>query len=525
MSNAFAASLDKNFNFDEKEPVINTIFQQYERVVVESLISSFALDFLIADLHGGDVDTIHNVRQIDNDPLMTYKNKANEQAYNQRGEYNSSSYHSHENYIKTNREAKQQKIAGTLKDEYTGKTFAKNDKINLDHVVSAKEIHDDRGRVLAGMCGEDLANSSENLKITNERTNKSKKADSMDKFIDRKGDEYTEDQKATMRKLDKNARESIDHKLFVSYYTSPKFLGETALAAGKVGLKMGARQAMGLILAEVWFTVKEEFQKIQDRFDPKELFCAIKSGVEQGFINAKMKFKTIIDRFFSGALAGALSSVSTTLCNIFLTTSKNIVTVIRQTWASLVEAIKILIFNPDNLLLGDRIKAAVKVLAVGASVVFGTMISEVISKSSVSVIPFVGDILPTFFATLSTGILSCTLLLILDRSSIVQGLVDFLNYLSSDNVKTVDGVIDFYKEQAQQLEYLAAKLQQIDIDSFKKETNMFGEIALQLSEADQSEESLNTYLLTMYKKYNISLPWQGNFDDFMSNKCNRLVFE
>jgi hypothetical protein len=89
----------------------------------------------------------------------------------------------------------QQKDAGCYYDAYTGETIARNEKSDLDHVVSAKEIHDDAGRVLAGLKGTDLANSNENLDATNPRTNRTKKADSMDDFIQKYGDEYTDSQK------------------------------------------------------------------------------------------------------------------------------------------------------------------------------------------------------------------------------------------------------------------------------------------------------------------------------------------
>ena len=36
------------------------------------------------------------------------------------------------------------------------------------------------------------------------------------------------------------------------------------------------------------------------------------------------------------------------LCNVFLTTAKNVVTIIRQTWAYIVEALKILFINPQG---------------------------------------------------------------------------------------------------------------------------------------------------------------------------------
>ncbi len=143
------------------------IFQQYERVLVESLITAFGLDAFLQryDQIGGDVDTIHNVRQIGKDgSQMTYKNEGNMAAYELRGDYDSHSYHSHSEYIRINRGVSEQKKAGTLVDAYTGERIAPNGRTDLDHIISAKEIHDDRGRVLAGLSGEDLANTETNLR-------------------------------------------------------------------------------------------------------------------------------------------------------------------------------------------------------------------------------------------------------------------------------------------------------------------------------------------------------------------------
>ena len=87
--------------YDPEEDIYSNIFSQYEDIIIQSLITSFGLDFLldkvgmIKDQHGGDVDTIHNVRQINGkDGPMQYKNKRNEEAYNNRGEYNYGDYHS-----------------------------------------------------------------------------------------------------------------------------------------------------------------------------------------------------------------------------------------------------------------------------------------------------------------------------------------------------------------------------------------------------------------------------------------------
>ena len=106
-----------------------------------------------------------------------------------------------------------------LKDAYTGEDIPASGTSDLDHVVSAKEIHDDRGRSLAGLKGTDLANSDENLQATNRRTNRTKKADDMDTFLDKYSSEYTEKQKAAMRRKDANARKVYEQKLARAYYT------------------------------------------------------------------------------------------------------------------------------------------------------------------------------------------------------------------------------------------------------------------------------------------------------------------
>lgn len=83
----FASEIKPDFYCSRSESVFGSLYKEYERVVFRSLISSFGLDLFIRDQYGGDVDTIHNVRQIGNGSPMTYKNGANAAAYDNRGEY------------------------------------------------------------------------------------------------------------------------------------------------------------------------------------------------------------------------------------------------------------------------------------------------------------------------------------------------------------------------------------------------------------------------------------------------------
>lgn len=519
MDNNYILSAGLDFAPEPEENVMTSIFKQYESVIVESIITSFGLDFLVNDRHGGDVDTIHNVRQVGKDEKMTYKNKENQKAYDNKGAYNSNEYHKDKAYIEKNRQVSQQKKEGTLKDAYTGKAIKQNEKSDLDHVISAKEIEDDRGRVLAGIAGKDLANSDENLQVTNPRTNRSKKAESMEEYLKKHGNEYTDAQKENMLKKDAKARKSYEKKLAKEYYTSSKFMKDTAIAAGDVSIRMGIRQAFGFVFTEVWFAVKDEFIKISDYFNLGELLKAIGNGIKSGIMNAKEKYKEVFSKFKDGVLAGALSSLTTTLCNFFFTTAKNVVKIIRQTWASIVEATKVLFINPDNLQFGERMRAVVKIIATGASVVVGGVVSEVIGKMAISSIPVVGEIIPTFCGTLVTGIMSCTLLYFLDRNKTVNKLIH-----AFDNIHTIDTEVNYFRQQAAYFEQYAAKLMEIDIDKFCQETTMYGSIANEIENV-KDEKELNIILKNALKTIGIKIPWEGDFDSFMNNKNVHLVFE
>lgn len=545
----FTQQLQNDFIVDPEDNVVDSLVSQYERVIVDSIITSFGLDFLLfqgVDQHGGDVDTIHNVRQIGIDPKMKYKEKINEEKYQDRGEYSYASYHqgSKTNYAQMTHEARMeaQRTGKSIpiKDEYTGGTVyvlgkskgaPPDKKAQLDHVLTAKTIHDDRGRVLSGLRGEDLADARDDLRWTNASLNTSMGA-TKDNFgvpVDipeyiKLHPELPEETKVNMLNGYTAAKASYEAKLRTAYYTSPQFFKDTAKAAGKVGALMGARQLFGFIFMEIWISVRAELNKAssQDNFDIEKALRAIGNGIKQGAVNAKAKYKNLIAQLGEGMVAGALGSITTTLCNIFFTTAKNTVRIIRQAWASLTEATSILLFNPDNLLFGERFRAAAKVISAGASLVVGrtveAAISEAIVKTPLISIPVVCEVTPTFCGVFLTGIMSCTLLHYLDRSKLLNKAIRKLNELP-----TIELSIMEFKQQAIFFKQYAAELMQIDIDRFEKEVNTFTSLAKQLDVAE-NEADLNSILKGAYKQLGIMLPWQGDFDAFMQSK-DHLVFE
>ncbi len=547
MAENFVKQIDDNY--DVETNVYNSIFQQYERIVIQSLITSFGLDFLVQDQYGGDVDTIHNVRQIGKDKEMTYKNKRNEVASNNQIAYKEVDYRADSRYRDKKRLAhKEYNEKGTLiKDVYTGKSLRyakasaipKELQVELDHVVECKGIHEDKGRILSGLNGVDLANSDDNYAWTNKSMNASmgswarqvndkwKKEHGCDaplSEVDMKAylkahpEIDTKTRERMLAQYDKS-RKAYDDKINRAYYTSPAFFKDTAKAAGKVGVAMGLRQVLGLVFTEIWFSVRDEIK--QGKEDGKALFRSIASGVKKGYENAKLKYKELWQKFIEGAVGGVLASLTTTLCNIFFTTAKNIVRIIRQSWASLVEATKILLFNPDFLPFGERFRAAAKIIATGASVVVGTLVGDLIAKTGIGAIPVVGDIVQTFCATLVTGIMSCSLLYLLDRNSVVNKIVQLLN-----SIPTIDDIVVYYRKQAQLLEEYCAKLMDIDLEKFKKEVESYRDAVFIIENANNQKE-LNFALRTVYKKLDIASPFGHHKDiaSFMSDPNSKLKFQ
>lgn len=552
MSDDFMSMLKAQSDVDDDGNVLESVWNQYERVIVESLITSFGLDFIVHDQHGGDVDTIYNVRKIGEDEKLNYKNASNKEAYDNNPVYTKqlqNQYHGgSDQYIKINAAAAGLKDKGLLVDAYTGKKVKLNENIDLDHVIPTKEIHDDPGRLLADMGVDELANAPENLKPTNMSINRSMKKKSNEEFIawlektkpDRQArikelksknkSNLSDKERKELQKLEKleevdpellrkandEARSSYEQKLAKKYYTSKKFRVDTAKAAASRGAEMGARQVLGFIFTEIWFSVKDELQALPNDKEFKEMLEAVGRGIQKGFESAKTKYKELISKFEEGFVSGALASLTTTICNIFFTTAKNLVRCIRQMYASVVQAGKVLLFNPENLMLGDRIKTATVIIATGASVLVGTMVGELISKTPLGEAPIIGSIVQTFCSTLVSGILSCTLLIFLDRSKFMRALITELNRIPTE--------VNNYKEIADAFASLAVKLGNLDIERFRAETEKYQEISKKIMEAD-NEEDLNKYLYSAYDVFDIKIPWEGSFDEFMGNKSNRLVFE
>lgn len=168
------------------------------------------------------------------------------------------------------------------------------------------------------------------------------------------------------------------------------------------------------------------------------------------------KIQFFLIAFKDGVIGGILSGITTTLLNIFLTTEKMIVRLIREMWNNLVQAFKITVFNPEGLSPGQLAKAVTKLIAAGVAVAGGVMINEAMAQ--ILIFPF-GSELAAFCGALTTGILGLVMNYYLEYSEVMQRVWAFLDKFkdkfrrSLEYFQAVNAELDRYLVELTALEF------------------------------------------------------------------------
>jgi len=433
VSNTEAKAFLEQFRHEFNQAKFQQLVSDCKKDIINSIVTPFGLGKIVAayDKAGGNVDTIHNVRD------GVYATQKAKDAYDNRGEYNTHEYHQHNKYIEVNRKNSELKKQGKLDDYMTGKKIDPHGKSDLDHVVSAKEIHDDAGRILAGIDGTDLANRETNLKATSRTNNRSKKADTIDEFLKRKDknlkkldvlkskknlslqeqnelrklEELSQIDNEKAKQVDKKARDAYENEVSKTYYTSKEFAQDTIKTGVSEGAKMGLQQAMGLVIVEFFGALFDEILDIyhhgfSNGFDNDKFFNILKERLKRIAQKLQEKWKDVAIAFKDGALSGFISNLVTTMINMFVTTAKRVVRIIREGLFSLFRAVKLLLFPPEGMTYEEAMHEAKKLLATGIIISLGVLAEEYIDKivrTTVVLEPF-ADTLTAVFVGAITGL-------------------------------------------------------------------------------------------------------------------------
>ena len=462
----------ERFKKDFNQARFDKLITDCKKEVINSIVTPFGLGKIVAayDKVGGNVDTIHNARE------GIYVTEEEAVRFENRGDYNSDDYHKDINYIKINRQMSEQKKQGELKDYMTGEVINQNESYDLDHVVSANEIHNDAGRILAELNGTDLANTETNLRATTPTNNRSKKADTMNDFLERKvknlenikkleeKESLTPQEENQLRKLkelqkiddekalkfDEEARKEINDKINKAYYSSGKFAKNTAITGATEGAKIGLQQALGIVIVEFFTAVFDEIIDIykngySGNVEDDGFLNILKERLKRIGIRIKDKWKDVVVAFKDGFISGFISNLVTTFINVFFTTGKRLVRIIREGFFSLFKAIKILLFPPEGLTYEEALHEAKKILATGVIVGLGVIVEQYIDglvKATIFLEPF-ADILTSIFIGSLTGLAVAMAVYHIDKKKNDKDAVKLLMQNTDKTYEEINNLLTF----------------------------------------------------------------------------------
>lgn len=457
--NALLSELRTSFYKDR----LDQLLEETRRGIISSIAVPFGLGKIISayDKTGGNVNTIHNVRK------GIYATDDEKQRYNDRSNYNSSTYHGHKDYKNRNREDLKLQDKGELRDSYTGNMLAENTNRHLDHTISANEVHNDAGRILAEVDGSRAANAESNLNSTSEHINNKsgKGALTTEEFLN-KLEQTAPQRKARieelsgkselaskesrelerlrkheevdanrMRQIDDDARKEYNANINEKYYTSEKFRRNTISTGVNEGMKMGTQQAFGYLLVEFFSNSIIEITDVYNNgLKGENLYKDIEIRLTRIGRNVADKWKGVVEGFSTGFISGFLSNLITTIINMFVTTSKRLVRMIREGVFSLLKAVKLIFFPPADMSFIETIHEAMKLIAAGGIVIAGVALEEIVEKFILSV-PF---LVP--FAFVATAVIVGSLTAI--AMSLVVYLIDKMDILGVIKAQETKFILD-----------------------------------------------------------------------------------
>lgn len=355
----------------------DTLVEACKTSAMNIITSQFGLASLFIDSRdGGSVTTLYNfdegITSTETDKLKYQSYKSNNDD-SKKFKYVRKEVGYDKNFPKMRKE--HFKTNEQVIDAYTGKVLPKDRRTQLDHIVSAKEIESNSKNHLF-LSTEERANMAikdTNLAFTSESINTSKQDKSMSEFLETKKrgkgitnkERYEIDEKKAMEK-DKIARKAI--KAEINKATFKKYSTELLQTGAKDAAKMALYSSLGVVLREflqaVFQTIKEIFANYKNE-SLKELFARFKTKIQGVVEKLKREWKDIFSNSIEGAITAFFSNLLVFAINLFATTLKKLVSMIRAGFVSLVQAVKIIVNPPENMTFEEASYQAAKIMIAG----------------------------------------------------------------------------------------------------------------------------------------------------------------
>lgn len=437
-----ADSLLKNLRGQFDQERFGDFVNVSRQSVLNAIITPFGIaKILFQDKKGGNVTTLHNAEN------KVFATQEDAKRYN-RPFVRRNFDQKNAMFKETKAKFKEQARNGELRDVYNSqrvlseKEFIVNklgqakcrQGFDVEHINSCKGTHDRKDVKLfmdeKATC--DLVNHPDNMGATRPALNRAKKnADPLKwrNSRDASGKTY-------MSKYEMNPDESL-----AAINKAKKVIDDTVKANKRdyyrenirrtgfiEGGKMGIQQAIGFVLYELADAIYAEMVDVYHRgFSAGEAFFkALQKRLHRVCTAVVIKWKQILCSFAEGAVSGFISNLITTLVNMYMTTARNIVKIIREGFSSLVQAMRFIMFTPQHLTKNEAMHEAAKIVAAGISVGCGVFVEEFIQKAIMTVpvlIPIAGFI-ATGCSALITSLIGILAVYSLDKLDLFNAIAE-----------------------------------------------------------------------------------------------------
>ena len=425
-----------------REQRLQKLYADCQQQVIAQIVGPFGLSAaMFEDKNGGNVTTLHNFSK-DDDAYVATENDKKLHAHSKK-DYNAETRTEYEIKTKVNsangktwQEKRDDKIKKG-RDEYTGRTVSPDGEIvlgdgriveaQLDHVVSLGKIHSDPklhlglGKVTDGKVDvskiRELANHDDNLALTNQPLNGSKSDSDLQEHLKKVREDggnnakhFDVDQDLVDEAYEKavsRTDSSGNHALLKKQAT------ELLVTGGAQAVKMGLRQALGVLLTELVNALFNELKAlIQHGVEiGKTLFEEIRERLGRIIESVAKKIPDAASQLFEGGVSGFMSNLLTFILNSFLSTAKRFVTAIREGLLGLYRAFKMIFFPPAHMTQQQAMQAGFKILTTVVVSTVGILLEESVATfmATVPVLKPMADLVtPVLIGTMS-GLLSAFL--------------------------------------------------------------------------------------------------------------------
>lgn len=221
-----------------------------------------------------------------------------------------------------------------------------------------------------------------------------------------------------------NYQTTFKNQVHLSHLTDHKYWVGAGKNVLNKGVQMALRQGVGFFLAEIWFGIREKcFSEWSTIKNVKEFGRKMKEGIKFGFYNARYNFPVFWKYVKEEALEGTWFNIIVMLINSFRHSVRIILQALFQMRKVVLEKGKV-IFSKEAISLSERTDATLKCLIVSSSVVFGSLI---ITSLGPIVAEFpVADALTEFLGALIAGMMMTTGFFLLERYNVAERIEEFL---------------------------------------------------------------------------------------------------